>query len=81
MFYIKYDGEYVFNLVISTWEDEEGYTHFDNYLLTDENKTYAYEFETEDLAFVFIDRILASVYYIDREDLTVVGGNYAEVLY
>lgn len=72
MFYVKYDGEYVLDLIISSWVDGDGVEYSDNYILTDEKNYYAEKFETEDEALKFIRDILECVDYISKDKLIVV---------
>jgi len=74
MFYVKYDGEYVLDLIISSWVDEDGVEYPDNYILTDEKNYYSAEFKTEEGAKEFVNDILECVDYISKDELRVVEG-------
>ena len=44
MYYIKYDGEYVLDLVMDNWEGDDGEVYYHNYLHTDKNVKFAMSF-------------------------------------
>lgn len=74
MFYVKYNGEYSVQLNIEEYVDEDGYSHWDNWLMTDDNKLYAKGFDSLYDAQGFIDNVLEQVDYTYRSEFEIVEG-------
>ena len=72
MYYIKYDGEYVLDLVINCWEDECGLIYCDNYLLTGTKNDFAVEFQSREEVDSFINKVSDDVDYLTEDDLEIV---------
>jgi len=74
MYYIKYDGEYVLDLVFDSWEDEDGEVCYDRYLHTDKNVKFAMSFESREGANMYVDMFLDNIDYLTDDDLVIVEG-------
>jgi len=74
MYYIKYDGEYVLDLVMDNWEGDDGEVCYHNYLHTDKNVKFAMSFKSRKGANMYVDMFLDNIDYLTDDDLEVVEG-------